>query len=352
MQVEPDERYQSAAGMYEDLIGRPITAGSDIMPAARRGKWTALWLALAGLLLVVAAIFLFLPAVTPDSQPTLSAAAAADSGKGNGEGSRPPESTEPALSGGTTPSTALEVVAIAASPTPDSTLQGAETADVAAATVTPTAAPSFTPVATATLSPTPAASPTARPTNLPVKPTSTRLPTITPSPTRMPTVTRAPTPIPPPPADGPEGAAGMTVATTSAGSTASGGGPRSLVLLEPPENTNTNSPTLFAWKPDAPLADGQVYEVAFWKPGETEESGQSWTPAGTSTNQLINPGGRIGSYRWGVWLGHFNAAGKYERIRFLGGDRTFDVTSGGSSNRDGGTGDGSGNDSAPAEKGG
>jgi eukaryotic-like serine/threonine-protein kinase len=337
MRIEPDDRYQSAADMYEDLIGRPITAGSDIIPAARRHKWAALWLALAGLLLVMAAILIFVPSAAPDSQPTPAAPAVASGDKGNGAGSRPPDSTEPALSGGTTPSTALAVVAIAASPTPASTLQEAETADVAAATVTLTATPSFTPAATAALSPTPAASSTARPTKVSVKPTSTPIPTITPSPTGTPTVTRMPAPTPPAAASVPS---------------ASGGGPAYVVLLEPPENTNTNSPTVFAWKPDAPLAEGQVYEVAFWKLGETEASGQSWTASGTSTSQVINPGGRIGSYRWGVWLGQFDAAGKYERVRFLGGDRKFDVSSGSSNSRDGGSNDNPGGDGDSPLKGG
>ena len=346
MRVEPDDRYQSVADMYEDLFGRPITATSDMVPAARRPKWIALWLALAGLLLVVAAIFVFLPSVAPDSQSTPAAPASAagdkDNGdKGNGAGSRPPESTAPVVSEGTTPSSAFGVVAIATSPTPSSTLQAAETVAAAVAPVTPTAAPSFTPVATATLPPTPAASPTAistaRPTGLPVKPTSTPIPTITPSPTGTPTVTRMPTPVPP--------------AAASSGSASTGAGPVAVMLLGPPENTNTSSATTFSWVPDAPLAEGQVYEVAFWKPGESRESSQSWTEAGTSTSQLINPGERIGSYRWGVWLGQFNAAGKYERIRFLGGDRKFDVSSGDSNSRDDGSGNGSSSYPGPSEKG-
>ena len=124
-----------------------------------------------------------------------------------------------------------------------------------------------------------------------------------------------------------------------------------MVLLEPPENANTNAPTMFAWKPDVPLVEGQVYEVAFWKPGETEGSGQSWTASGTNTSQLISPGGRTGSYRWGVWLGRFNAAGRYERIRFLGGDRKFDVSSGSSNSSDsGGSGNGSSGGDFTSEK--
>ncbi|MFN8468727.1 MAG: protein phosphatase 2C domain-containing protein [Caldilineaceae bacterium] len=185
-----------------------------------------------------------------------------------------------------------------------------------------------------------AASPTTRPGT---RPTSTPLPTATALPTATPTPTRTATPISTATAaNGPtSGAAVVTANTTSA----SGGGPRSVVLLDPPENTNTNSPTVFAWKPDVPIADGQVYEVAFWKPGETAESGQSWTASGTSTSQLINPGGRTGSYRWGVWLGRFNAAGKYERIRFLGGDRKFDVSGNGNSSGNGGNSSGGGGSS-------
>lgn len=176
--------------------------------------------------------------------------------------------------------------------------------------------------------------PTARPGT---RPTSTPLPTATALPTATPTPTRAATPVPSAtPVSGPaSSASGVAAAvTTSAGQTTIGGGPTSVQLLGPPENTNTSSATTFSWKPDAPLVEGQVYEVAFWKSGESRESSQSWTEAGTSTSQLISPGGRSGSYRWGVWLGYKDAAGKYERIRFLGGDWVFDVSSGASTKRD------------------
>lgn len=94
-----------------------------------------------------------------------------------------------------------------------------------------------------------------------------------------------------------------------------------------------------------------MYEVAFWRSGEPRDSAEAWTDAVSSTSQTINPGSRTGSYRWGVWLGQFNAAGKYERIRFLGGDRTFDVTSGGSNNQDSGS-SGTGGSGGTEEKGG
>ena len=354
MMVEPDDRYQSVADMYEDLIGRPITADTDIIPPVRRRKWTAMWLAFAGLLLVAAATFVFLPGVKPDSQPTPVTPATANGDKGNGDegngaGSPPPESTVPALSDGATPATALELVAAAASPTPGSTPQRTEMADAATATVTPTATPSFTPPATATLSPTPAARLAARPTKVPVRPTSTPIVVFSPSPTPDVKVMPALRSTPRPALETSTRAAGLyktpaktvpatTVLTANptaakrATQTTSGdsgrvttGGPTAVRIVSPPDRTSTASPALFAWEPNAALAEGQVYELGFWQPIETEREARSWTPAGRDTQIVINPKDHPGDYRWGIWLGMFDAEGRYSRIRYLGGGYTFNV---------------------------
>ena len=96
-------------------------------------------------------------------------------------------------------------------------------------------------------------------------------------------------------------------------------------IVSPPDRTSTASPALFAWEPNAALAEGQVYELGFWQPIETEREARSWTPAGTDTQIVINPKDHPGDYRWGIWLGMFDAEGRYSRIRYLGGGYTFNV---------------------------
>ena len=48
------------------------------------------------------------------------------------------------------------------------------------------------------------------------------------------------------------------------------GGPTAVRIVSPPDRTSTTAATLFAWEPNAPLAAGQVYELGFWQPIETE----------------------------------------------------------------------------------
>jgi hypothetical protein len=112
-----------------------------------------------------------------------------------------------------------------------------------------------------------------------------------------------------------------------------------VTILAPPDGTSTNSQATFSWKPDVPLLEGQVFEVAFWKVGAPRDTAQAWTEASSTESQQITPGNRVGSYQWGVWLGAFDSAGKYEKIRYLGGGNKFVVpeNSGSNEDSDGGT---------------
>lgn len=210
-----------------------------------------------------------------------------------------------------------------------------------------TAAPSL--LATATPASSTAAS---GPGTATVKPTSTRIATSTPVPsptataTPSPTATRptaTPRPTPIPAAEPPAGS-GAAASAGIANNANSAGGPTSVVILGPPDGTNTNSTTTFSWQPNTPLEEGQVFEVVFWQQGEGPGDGKAWTNAAATTQMAISPGDRAGSYRWGVWLGTSDA-GQYQRLRYLGQGYTFDVPNSGRS-------DGGNNGNTPPSGGG
>ena len=85
-------------------------------------------------------------------------------------------------------------------------------------------------------------------------------------------------------------------------------------------------PRGLGWSSDAPLQPGQVFEVAFWLPGQGPEDGLGWTEAtiGNSVSAKLfeQP---PGTYYWGVWLGTY-IDGAYQRLRYLGGGYPLEVT--------------------------
>jgi hypothetical protein len=97
------------------------------------------------------------------------------------------------------------------------------------------------------------------------------------------------------------------------------GGPTSVGNLNPPPDTTSRERIAFSWQADQPLAPGQVFEVAFWRPGESPELGVGWTSATTENSLSAKTYEQLpGDYFWGVWLGGF-VDGAYVRLRYLGG---------------------------------
>ena len=109
-------------------------------------------------------------------------------------------------------------------------------------------------------------------------------------------------------------------------------GPTSVELLTPADGANSRDPLTFSWRPDATLAEGQVYELVFWEPSkgqDHERGGGSWQDASAATSVTLDPAQHAPeTYAWGVWLGAFDVDGQYTRIRYLGGGRLFTVPSG------------------------
>lgn len=178
-----------------------------------------------------------------------------------------------------------------------------------------------------------------------VKPTSTRIATSTPVPSATATATPSPTATRPTATPRPTTIPAAAETTADAGAPApsvadsanSAGGPTSVVILGPPDRTSTDTATMFSWQPDAPLAEGQEYEVAFWEPGQGPDDGRGWSSGTRGTSISITPPDYTAgkSYRWGVWLRADNGAGRTERVRFLGGGNSFDVPgSGGTDDTD------------------
>jgi hypothetical protein len=97
------------------------------------------------------------------------------------------------------------------------------------------------------------------------------------------------------------------------------GGPTTVFNLDPPSETATRERTVFSWQADQPLAPGQVFEVAFWRKGESPDLGVGWTGATTESLLAAKTYEQVpGDYEWGVWLGGF-VDGTYVRLRYLGG---------------------------------
>jgi hypothetical protein len=103
------------------------------------------------------------------------------------------------------------------------------------------------------------------------------------------------------------------------------GGPTTVFNLSPESGTVSRQRISFTWTPDQPLAPGQVFELAFWLPGQGPELGVGWTDATTDTTLAARGDEQIpGDYLWGIWLGTY-VNGGYQRIRFLGGGNSLSV---------------------------
>ncbi len=104
------------------------------------------------------------------------------------------------------------------------------------------------------------------------------------------------------------------------------GGPNSVSIIAPQAGLTSRDRIDFVWTADAELQPGQVYEVAFWLPGQGPVDGVGWTEAtignSISVKLFEQP---PGTYYWGVWLGTY-VDGAYYRLRYLGGDYPFEVS--------------------------
>jgi len=102
-------------------------------------------------------------------------------------------------------------------------------------------------------------------------------------------------------------------------------GPRSVSQLTPVDATETRLRTPFTWVADQPLAEGQLFEVAFWQRDQPMENARGWTSATTDSTLSANAYEQTpGDYFWGVWLGTMHN-GEYHRLRYLGGGNLLRV---------------------------
>ncbi len=93
----------------------------------------------------------------------------------------------------------------------------------------------------------------------------------------------------------------------------------------PESGTESRVRIPFSWSTDAPLAAGQIFEVAFWQKGQSIEEAHGWTGATTNYTLSANTYEQVpGDYHWGVWLGAM-VDGVYHRLRYLGGDNLLRV---------------------------
>lgn len=189
---------------------------------------------------------------------------------------------------------------------------------------TPT--PTRTPTGTRTPTPTRTATPTGTATRTPTRtPTATATPTpVAPALTVRPDIVFPRTPTPRPALR----AAGRTTGTPVAPpratinplAVAAVGGPTGVYGLSPATDTATRDRVTFAWQADQPLAPGQVFELAFWLPGQSPELGEGWTGATTGNTLNVKLYEHPPTdYLWGIWLGTY-VDDVYYRLRYLGGD--------------------------------
>ena len=156
-----------------------------------------------------------------------------------------------------------------------------------------------------------------------VTPTRTPAPTSTPLPSPSPTSTAMPTNTPT--------ATRLPAATTGSAATASQeGGPTQATVELPPDNAASNAPTRFKWTANAALAEGQAFEVLFWRPGEEGRRDGRSVKGASSESDVMLPIDTLaqGGYQWGVWLVRVSPP-VYEKIRMLAGPFTFTVSPGG-----------------------
>jgi len=313
MKLNAGERFPSVDEMYTAITGRPLpTTPITTAPPRRpsRVNRTAMWL-LSGLALIsIAAIWWVFATSTSLSEVNIDAGAQAVSlidSAGDAPTFTPPAPSTLAATQD------AETIVLVASPT---------------TRLLPTASP------TATRPPLPTSTPTATLTALP-SPTPTLTPYRTSTPAATPTASPSPTPTlthtPLPAAVAPTSS---QVAAPPPPDSVNQAGPRSAVILTPGDNHNSNTATLFRWRPDADLAPGQEYEVVFWKAnGESEGQGKGLVRSSVAVEILL-PVGNLApdAYRWTLYLVQPEP---YRRIRPLAGPFAFTVTS---SDSDGGGG--------------
>jgi uncharacterized membrane protein YgcG len=119
-------------------------------------------------------------------------------------------------------------------------------------------------------------------------------------------------------------------------------------LVTPSDRESGTGDRRFAWQTSFVPAEGQGFEIIFWRPGQDPLVNGFGLAAPTSDNgvtlklsQLDNVLGDLlepGEYNWGVLLVRTEP---YERVRLLGGPRTFFYYRG-----DGGGGSGGGGQSS------
>ncbi len=206
--------------------------------------------------------------------------------------------------------------------------------NVECSTLPRTAALVLTPTATRSPTETPTATPTSTPSRSPLPPLFMR-PLVAPrTPTPVPLPTRPALPTVAAVAGGTPGAGEAQAAvlpqptptpTADLLAALAVGGPQSVFGLVPEPGFVGDFRMTFSWTADAPLQPGQVFEVAFWRPGQGPVEGIGWTQATTDSAVGVNLGDQEpGDYEWGVWLGGFLPDG-YRRIRFLGGGNPFRI---------------------------
>lgn len=104
------------------------------------------------------------------------------------------------------------------------------------------------------------------------------------------------------------------------------GGPNSVSIVAPQAGLTSRNRVDFVWTADAELQPGQVFEVAFWLPGQGPVDGVGWTDATIGNSISVKLYEQPpGTYHWGVWLGTY-VDGAYSRLRYLGGDYPFEVS--------------------------
>ena len=184
--------------------------------------------------------------------------------------------------------------------TSTATVAATSTADATAtSTPLPTETPTPTPTATASLTPPPTETPTTTPTPLPTE-------TPTPRPTATATATHRPSPTP-------------TVVTGK------------VEPINPLDNESSNEKVLFEWQATFIPAEGYAFELVLWLPNQDPLRHGFGVAAPTRGNRAMvdlrrldnDLGDRLEpqTYQWGILL--VRTTPKYERIRYLGGDRHF-----------------------------
>jgi hypothetical protein len=104
------------------------------------------------------------------------------------------------------------------------------------------------------------------------------------------------------------------------------GGPSSIEPIYPENNHTGVGYMVFEWEPDRPLEADQVYELVFWKAGETYRDGMAQIEASANNPVWLSIDLPTGTHHWGVWLA--TTEPEYRRIRYLGDGNSLFVGAG------------------------